>query len=310
MKVSWIVCLVPLLAAPAFAQVDVNDAMKKCFDLSGDPAIQACTSAIDSGQLNNSNLSIMYYNRGCEWRDKGEYNLAITDFDQALRLDPNYTSAYNNRGLARREKGDYDGSIADFDQAIRLDPNHVNAYYGRGRDYYSKGQYDKAIADLDQAVQLNPKLSGAIFNRGIVYSSSRNWAAAAADFSSANQLDSSDAYAVLWLALVGMHQPDSGWAARLEEQSKGLSQNWPIPLVHFYAGQLAADQVLAAAIDADAVKQQKQLCEAAFYLGEWKLAHGQKHDAAQDLEKAQSTCPIKFPEYTAAVQELRNLPSQ
>jgi len=276
MKASWIICLVPLLAASALSQNRTNEDVQKCHDLSGDPAIEACTRAIASGQLSQGALANSYYNRGCEWRAKSEYDRAIADFDQVLQLDPNFVSAYNNRGVAWRGKGEYDRAIADYDQAIRLDPNHANAYYNRGVAHFGRGE----------------------------------WSAAAPDFARFHELNTRNAYAVLWQALTGMRQPEPGWAQRLEEQSQGLGQGWPMPVLRFYAGQLTADQVLAAAVDPDPVKQQDHLCGAAFYLGEWKLVHGQAREATEDLKKAQSTCPRNYQEYSAAVQELKNLGSQ
>jgi tetratricopeptide (TPR) repeat protein len=41
-----------------------------------------------------------YFNRGCEYYDKGDYDRAIADYTEALRLNPNYAYAYNNRGNA------------------------------------------------------------------------------------------------------------------------------------------------------------------------------------------------------------------
>jgi lipoprotein NlpI len=248
--------------------------------------------------------------RGLEANGRHQYGIAIADFSDAIRLKPEDPIAHYQRGNAYSDKGDYDKAIADFDQTLQLDPNHTNAYLGRGRAFYSKGEYGKAIADFDQAIRLSPTLSSAFFNRGVAHSSSRDWVAAAADFASAHQLSSNDAYVVLWQALVGLRQQDSGWAQRLEQQSQGLSQGWPLPLVRFYGGQLTADQVLAAANDTDAAKQQRQLCEASFYLGEWKLVHGQASEATEDLNKAQSTCSPANAEYSAAVEELKNLGNQ
>jgi tetratricopeptide (TPR) repeat protein len=53
---------------------------------------------------------------------KGDDDRAIADYDQALKLDPNYALAYNNRGNAHFLKKNYDRAIADYDQAIRIDP--------------------------------------------------------------------------------------------------------------------------------------------------------------------------------------------
>ena len=63
---------------------------------------------------------------------KKEYDKAIADYDQAIRLDPKYAAAYHNRGLAWYAKKEYDKAIADYDEAIRLDPKYAVAYDNRG----------------------------------------------------------------------------------------------------------------------------------------------------------------------------------
>ena len=50
----------------------------------------------------------------------------------------------------------HDRAIQDFDQAIKLNPNYAIAFYNRGNAYRLKGQHDRAIQDLDQAIKLNP----------------------------------------------------------------------------------------------------------------------------------------------------------
>ena len=74
-----------------------------------------------------------YNNRGLAWRDKGDLDRAIADYNEAIRLDPKYAFAYNNRGFAWRAKGDLDRAIADYTEAIRLEPK--NAAYYRNRGY-------------------------------------------------------------------------------------------------------------------------------------------------------------------------------
>ena len=51
---------------------------------------------------------------------------------------------------------DYDRAIADFTEAIRLDPKDDWAYYYRAQSWNAKGEYDKAIADLTEAIRLDP----------------------------------------------------------------------------------------------------------------------------------------------------------
>ena len=98
-----------------------------------------------------------YNNRGDAWDAKEEYDKAIADYNEAIRLDPKYAVAYNNRGAAWCAKKEYDKAIADYDEAIRLDPKYATAYNDRGGAWYDKEEYDKAIADFDEAIRLDPK---------------------------------------------------------------------------------------------------------------------------------------------------------
>jgi serine protease Do len=51
---------------------------------------------------------------------KSDFRGAIADFDQALRIQPDYAAAYYNRGIARSALGDKQGAIADLKTAARL----------------------------------------------------------------------------------------------------------------------------------------------------------------------------------------------
>ena len=77
------------------------------------------------------------------------------------RLDARFANAYVNRGFVRYVMGDYDRAIADYDEAIRLNGNLAVAYNNRGAAYNAKRDYDHAIADLNQAIHLTPKLANA-----------------------------------------------------------------------------------------------------------------------------------------------------
>jgi tetratricopeptide (TPR) repeat protein len=102
-----------------------------------------------------------YYKRGTEYMGKGDYDRAIADFDQKIRLDPKYAAAYSNRGGAYNGKGDYDRAIFDYDQAIWLDLKYAVADSNRGGAYEAKNDLDHAIVDFDQALKLDPSLIAA-----------------------------------------------------------------------------------------------------------------------------------------------------
>jgi tetratricopeptide (TPR) repeat protein len=65
--------------------------------------------------------------------------------------------AYHSVGSIDGNKDDYDSAIADFNEAIRLNPNFALAFKERGYAYYLKEDHDRAIADYSEAIRLDPK---------------------------------------------------------------------------------------------------------------------------------------------------------
>ena len=119
---------------------------------------------------------------------KREFERAIADFDQAIKLGPgnavafnergnahaalgqcrparsptltrpsgsiaNYDVAYNNRGTAWRAKGDLNRAMADFDAAVRVNPSFALAFHNRASAHHDRSDFDRAIADLSQTDQ-------------------------------------------------------------------------------------------------------------------------------------------------------------
>ena len=94
------------------------------------------------------------YNRGNAYHDKGEFDKAIENYTEAIRLTPESVETYYNRGIAYGKKGEMDKAIEDFTEAIRLNPELAEAYHSRGRAYRYKGDQTKAEADFAKAKEL------------------------------------------------------------------------------------------------------------------------------------------------------------
>lgn len=119
-------------------------------------AIQDYTEYIKRNSGNKENLGPAYGNRCLAFRLKGEYDLAIRDCSEAIRLNPKLNYTYRDRGYSFLIKEQYELAIRDFTEWIYLDPNEADAYRGRGLSYSKKGNYDSAIKDLTEAIRLNP----------------------------------------------------------------------------------------------------------------------------------------------------------
>lgn len=147
-----------IFATAASAQLSRNRTW--CNDSSSavDQTITGCTALIRSGRESKHNLAIDFNNRGVAYYNKTDYDRAIADYNQAIRLDPSFVQAYNGRCATYNNKGDSDRALADCNEAISLDPNFAFAYYNRGIVKRARGDTAGGDTDIARARELDPKL--------------------------------------------------------------------------------------------------------------------------------------------------------
>jgi tetratricopeptide (TPR) repeat protein len=154
-----------------------------------DRALSDCDEAIKI----DPNLAAAHINRGNVYLNKADVDRAFDDFNAAIRLDPKSAWAYSARGDIYKNKGDFDHAMADFNESIRLDPNYAMAYFFRGDLYKRKGDYDHAVTDLNDSIRLDPNYAMTYFIRANVSYIMGNGPAALADFTTSIRLDPDNA---------------------------------------------------------------------------------------------------------------------
>ena len=91
------------------------------------------------------------------YRFKGDSDLAISDYTQAIAINPRNSIAYFNRGNIFEAKGERDRAIADFSKAIELAARDADAYVRREIIYQVMGDRHRAIADYSKAIEIDPR---------------------------------------------------------------------------------------------------------------------------------------------------------
>jgi tetratricopeptide (TPR) repeat protein len=178
-----------LQSTPALAQTTQDWTNCLAGDLSTpDVPIEGCTAVIKTGEQVLRRLATAYNNRGVAHRLKANYDLAIKDFNEAIRLEPKYANAFNNRGVAYRNIGDLDRAVADYDQAILIKPDYFAAFYNRGLALTEKNEYAKAISDFTTVLQADPKNPLVLYRRGATYLKSGDVDAGNADLAAAKTI--------------------------------------------------------------------------------------------------------------------------
>jgi tetratricopeptide (TPR) repeat protein len=158
-----------------------------------------------------------FLDRGIIFASRGDYEMAIEEFTEAIKLDPELATAYRIRGqayfagasdvvsvgenfskvitnstggtISPAQRQAFDKAIADYTQAIKLESDNADAYRLRGWVYSNKGDYDQAMTDYKQALRLNPDDAWAYNNRGIAYDAKGDSDKAIADYTQAIKLD-------------------------------------------------------------------------------------------------------------------------
>ena len=96
-----------------------------------------------------------YQKRADENAGKGEYDLAIVDYNKAVELNPKSVPAYFNRARALYFKRDFAEAIASYSKVLELTPNDSVVFFNRAVAYEKMGDALKAAEDYEKAVALD-----------------------------------------------------------------------------------------------------------------------------------------------------------
>lgn len=133
---------------------------------------------------------------------RGEYELAIAHYDEAIKLDPNDAYTYYRRGLVRDWQEQYEEAITDYGEAIDRKPedyeDYTEFYQARGRANFALKQYALAINDYNEAIRLFPKDINSFYYRGLAKASQEQYEAAIADYDEAIRLSPRHAAIYRW----------------------------------------------------------------------------------------------------------------
>jgi tetratricopeptide (TPR) repeat protein len=99
-----------------------------------------------------------YFQKGRQALDQNDFDLAISWFNACIQHDPTRDLGFFGRGFAHLKKADYDSAIADLSEAIRLRPDNPYSYYYRSLCYSGTGRRTLEGVDLKKAVGLGAEI--------------------------------------------------------------------------------------------------------------------------------------------------------
>ena len=146
-----------------------------------------------------------YFKNGFSKYNLKDYSGAIVDYNNAIRLKPDYADAYNNRGVAMYFLKDMNAACSDWSKAGELGSaialtsmqnyckQTAEEYYNKGISKYKLEDYTGAIVDFNNAIQLKPDYADAYSYRGVAKHNLQDYTGAITDYNKVIQLNPDNA---------------------------------------------------------------------------------------------------------------------
>ncbi len=143
------------------------------------------------------------YDLGVALGKQGRTAEAIGQFREVIRLIPDYADAHDNLGSALEKESQIAEAISQFQEAIRLKPDFADAHYDLGTALEKEGQIAEAISQFQEAIRLKPDYADAHYDLGTALDKQGQIAEAISQFQEAIRLkpDDADAHNDLGVAL-------------------------------------------------------------------------------------------------------------
>ncbi|KAJ4721143.1 Tetratricopeptide repeat (TPR)-like superfamily protein [Melia azedarach] len=140
-------------------------------------AVQTRPNAIAFG-----NLASTYYERG-------QADMAILYYKQALGCDPRFLEAYNNLGNALKDVGRVDEAIQCYNQCLALQPSHPQALTNLGNIYMEWNMLAAAASYYKATLAVTTGLSAPFNNLAVIYKQQGNYADAISCYNEVLRID-------------------------------------------------------------------------------------------------------------------------
>ena len=114
-------------------------------------------------------IADIWYRTGLDSLWLGNYDSALTFFENAVNRNPRRAEAWVEVGFCKVKQGKHEEAIRAYRKALQLRPNSADAYNRLGDAYFDLGRFYDALESYQQAVRLHPNMAEAHYNLAVTY---------------------------------------------------------------------------------------------------------------------------------------------
>jgi len=181
-----------------------------------------------------------FINRGYAYTNLKRYDLALSDLNQAIQLNPNLAQAYGNSGIVFVEIGDYSSAIDSFTKAIEIDNSNASYYANLAFSYAQIKNYSQAISSYIDAIKIEPNNVSLHLDLAFVYLCINQFEKALDEYSTLINLNSSNTE--LYIYRAGLYYKLNDFQSAIFDYTKAIENNYKSSKVYHCRG-LAYKQI-------------------------------------------------------------------
>lgn len=148
--------------------------------------------------------SLPYWNRGQYYRELGNFDAALKDYNQGVAIEPTSGELLNSRGktyfdmamsgnFQQQEPQLIANALKDYTTALNSarmkDKTRAEVLINRGAAEGARQNFEQSIIDLTEGLRIDPENKNGYFNRSIAYYTTRQYDKALADYTAFLQID-------------------------------------------------------------------------------------------------------------------------
>jgi len=145
---------------------------RQCYNDMGEftdeQSIRGCSDLISQRGINGDGRAQAYKLRGDRYRVNRDYERALADYNQVIRMRGDHPGAYYRRSEVYLAQGQYDLALADAERVIVMVPETPGGYRVRCEIRIATHQFEAARADCNQALEINSIDTAALAARGVL----------------------------------------------------------------------------------------------------------------------------------------------
>jgi Tfp pilus assembly protein PilF len=126
--------------------------------------------------LEKSPPYLLYFNLASAYYNLGRWSLAMSQFELAVRCEPERYEAYFGRGLVWEEMSEPSLAIQSYADALERNPTFAQAYNNMGIAFQNLGVESAALECFDSALALEPESGDFRTNKGLLCLQYGHWA--------------------------------------------------------------------------------------------------------------------------------------